>query len=45
MPHLPANSSDTPAAARIARTDPTEQESVVLLPGLDALVDFSRTAA
>jgi uncharacterized RmlC-like cupin family protein len=38
MPHLPANLSDTPAAAVIARTDPMEQESVVLLPELDSLV-------
>jgi uncharacterized RmlC-like cupin family protein len=38
MPHLPANLSDTPATAVIARTDPHEQESVVLLPELEALV-------
>ncbi len=32
MPHLPANLSDTePCTAVIARTDPNEQESVVLL--------------
>jgi uncharacterized RmlC-like cupin family protein len=32
MPHLPINPSDTePATAVIARTDPNEQESVVLL--------------
>lgn len=38
VPHLPANRSDKPASAVIARTDPNEQESVVLLPELDALV-------
>lgn len=38
MPHLPANPSDQPVAAVIARTDPHEQESVVLLPDLDDLV-------
>lgn len=38
MPHLPANSSETePCNALIARTDPNEQESVVLLPELDTL--------
>ena len=38
MPYLPWNPGDTPATAVIARTDPHEQESVVLLPDLDALV-------
>ncbi len=38
IPHLPANLSDQPCSAVIARTDPKEQESVVLLPELDALV-------
>jgi uncharacterized RmlC-like cupin family protein len=38
VPHLPCNMSATePCAAIIARTDPNEQESVVLLPELDAL--------
>jgi uncharacterized RmlC-like cupin family protein len=38
MPHLPYNSSQSEACtAVIARTDPNEQESVVLLPELDAL--------
>ena len=38
MPHLPYNPSATEnAIAVIARTDPNEQESVVLLPHLDAL--------
>lgn len=38
VPHLPLNVSNKPATAVIARTDPHEQESVVLLPELDALV-------
>lgn len=38
VPHLPANLSNAPCTAIIARTDPNEQESVVLLPELDALV-------
>jgi len=38
MPHLPYNPSTTePVVAVIARTDPNEQESVVLLPELDAI--------
>jgi uncharacterized RmlC-like cupin family protein len=38
MPHLPYNPSTTASAvAVIARTDPNEQESVVLLPHLDEL--------
>lgn len=37
IPHLPANIGDVPCTAIIARTDPNEQESVVLLPDLDAL--------
>ncbi|MFF8848213.1 cupin domain-containing protein [Streptomyces sp. NPDC015127] len=36
VPHLPANRSQTePLIGVIARTDPNEQESVVLLPDLD----------
>src|SRR5579863_6481807 len=36
MPHRPFNTSLTePCVALIARTDPNEQESVVLLPELD----------
>jgi uncharacterized RmlC-like cupin family protein len=36
MPHLPANRSDTESCtAVVARTDPNEQESVILLPVLD----------
>lgn len=38
VPHLPANLGNEPCTAIIARTDPNEQESVVLLPELDALV-------
>lgn len=38
VPHLPINTGDVPAQAVIARTDPHEQESVVLLPELEALV-------
>lgn len=37
-PHLPFNDGIEPAVAVIARTDPNEQESVVLLPELEALV-------
>ena len=37
-PHLPVNASESEdAVALVARTDPNEQESVVLLPDLDAL--------
>jgi uncharacterized RmlC-like cupin family protein len=38
VPHLPFNPTDQPVSAIIARTDPHEQESVVLLPELEALV-------
>lgn len=38
VPHLPANPGPEPVTAVIARTDPHEQESVVLLPELDGLV-------
>ncbi len=37
-PHLPFNDGSEAAVAVIARTDPNEQESVVLLPQLEALV-------
>jgi uncharacterized RmlC-like cupin family protein len=38
MPHLPYNPDDTEeVVALIARTDPNEQESVVLLPELDGV--------
>jgi len=37
-PHLPVNASTSePCLGLVARTDPNEQESVVLLPELDAL--------
>lgn len=38
MPHLPLNPFEVEASAVIARTDPHEQESVVLLPELEGLV-------
>jgi len=38
MPHLPANNTDAPCTAVIARTDPNEQESVVLRPDLEQFV-------
>lgn len=38
MPHLPFNPGPGPARAVIARTDPHEQESVILLPELESLV-------
>jgi uncharacterized RmlC-like cupin family protein len=38
VPHLPYNPSQSePCIALISRTDPNEQESVVLLPDLDAI--------
>jgi uncharacterized RmlC-like cupin family protein len=37
-PHLPFNRGPEPCTAVIARTDPNEQESVVLLPELEHLV-------
>jgi uncharacterized RmlC-like cupin family protein len=38
VPHLPYNLSQTePATAVVARTDPNEQESVILLPELEAI--------
>lgn len=37
VPHLPYNPSTDPVLAVIARTDPNEQESVVLLPELDEI--------
>jgi uncharacterized RmlC-like cupin family protein len=38
-PHLPVNTGNVEAFAVLARTDPNEQESVVLLPSLEAGVD------
>ena len=38
IPHLPYNLSQIePVTAVIARTDPNDQESVIMLPELDAL--------
>ncbi len=38
MPHVPGNSSQSEVCtALVARTDPDEQESVVLLPELDTI--------
>lgn len=39
VPHLPVNLSTKPASAVIARTDPNEQESVILLAHLEAAAD------
>jgi uncharacterized RmlC-like cupin family protein len=39
VPHLPMNIGTVPCTALITRTDPNEQESVVLLPELDGLVE------
>ena len=39
VPHLPVNLSDKPASAVVARTDPNEQESVVLLPELEPIAE------
>jgi uncharacterized RmlC-like cupin family protein len=38
VPHVAVNRSQTTAVAVIARTDPNEQESVVLLPELESRV-------
>jgi uncharacterized RmlC-like cupin family protein len=40
VPHVVMNASDTePLTAVIARTDPSEQESVILTPELEMIVD------
>jgi uncharacterized RmlC-like cupin family protein len=39
VPHLPVNRGAEPVVAVIARTDPNEQESVVLMPELDDVPD------
>ncbi len=39
VPHLPVNLSDKPISAVIARTDPNEQESVILLPHLENIAE------
>lgn len=38
MPHLPMNTTDEPCVCVLARTDPNEPESVVLLPELESAV-------
>jgi len=38
LPHVAVNRSQTPAFVVEARTDPNEQESVVLRPDLDSRV-------
>ncbi len=46
VPHMPYNRSSTePCTAVIARTDPNEQESVVLLPELEAAHNARRHEA
>lgn len=42
VPHLPENIGSQPCTAIIARTDPNEQESVLLLPDLDTAVPAAR---
>jgi uncharacterized RmlC-like cupin family protein len=37
-PHLPVNTGSIEAFGVLARTDPNEQESVVLLPSLEAVI-------
>jgi uncharacterized RmlC-like cupin family protein len=39
VPHLPGNPGSAPVTVVVARTDPNEQESVVLLPELDGVPD------
>lgn len=39
VPHLPINTSGKDVTAVIARTDPSEQESVTLLPELEQYVE------
>lgn len=39
VPHLPVNMTDAPVSAVIARTDPNEQESVVLLLHLEPMAE------
>ena len=41
VPHLPGNPYDETCVAVIARTDPNEQESVVLRPDLDDLIPIT----
>lgn len=39
VPHLPANRGTTPCEAVVARTDAGDEESVILRPDLDELVE------
>jgi uncharacterized RmlC-like cupin family protein len=39
VPHLPINPGPEPVFCVIARTDPNEQESVILMPELDGVPD------
>ena len=43
VPHLPMNTGTEPCVAVIARTDPNEQESVVLRPDLESAFPGGRT--
>ncbi len=43
VPHLPYNDGSEVAVAVLARTDPNEQESVVLRPDLDAIPPMQST--
>jgi uncharacterized RmlC-like cupin family protein len=45
VPHLPVNFGPEPAVCLVARTDPNEQESVVLLPELESRVPESTDRA
>ena len=44
IPHLPYNASQSEAVGILARTDPNEQESVVLLPELEQLAHGDATS-
>jgi uncharacterized RmlC-like cupin family protein/GNAT superfamily N-acetyltransferase len=44
VPHLPINRGDEPVQCVVARTDPSEQESVVLMPELDGVPDGRGTS-
>ncbi len=38
-PHVPVNTGSIEAFAVLARTDPNEQESVVLLPSMEDVIE------
>jgi uncharacterized RmlC-like cupin family protein/GNAT superfamily N-acetyltransferase len=44
VPHLPINTGAEPIFCVIARTDPNEQESVILMPELDGVPDARSTS-